>query len=781
MMGMNSALFAWLAALVGLALPSFLFACPDWRLLLSVVGLLLLACRWCVRARGLLLFAAALLLGLGYASARADWRLRQALPAAWEGKPLQLTGVVRGLPDRRDWGNRFALEVETVHSTGARVPESILLSDSGRQSWPPGSRWRLTVLLKRPHGLLNPGGFDAEAWYWSNGVLAVGNLRKGRAALGEVHDFSSLIDRLRAAVVLRWQRVLGETPEAALCAALTVGAGQALPPEVWNQLSRTGLTHLISVSGVHITLLAALVAKLAGMVARRWPSARCPPRVLGPAVGLLAAIAYSLLAGFSVPTQRSLYMLGVVVLALLGRRQYSVLQIWLAALTLVLLIDPFAVLAPGFWLSFGLVGLLLMSGSGRRERPGKWAETLHGQWAATLGSVVPLAGFFGALPLISPLANAVAIPYVSVLLTPVALAALLLPFDFGLCLSGWLAHQGLAGLRLLSRAPPFVLPALPWPLVLLGLLGTLWALMPRGVPGRPFGLFLLLPVLLYAPPRPLSGAYRITMIDIGQGLSVLVETAGHTLLFDTGAGEAGRTLLPMLQARGLARLDLLVLSHNDKDHMGAAASLLGWWPVDAIRLSQPESVASPFQRKVGLCRAGGSWRWDGVAFTWLAPFGDEQGEGDNNSKSCVLRVVAGNGNGAAVLLTGDLPAAGEARLLASYPPDMLRSEVLFAPHHGSNTSSSAPFIAAVAPRAVWISAGYRNQYRHPHPQVLERYQTAGVTIWRSDRQGAVTACSSSLAQGLAQALTPARYWRMARDSVEMPRPAPAANWFTACR
>jgi competence protein ComEC len=517
------------------------------------------------------------------------------------------------------------------------------------------------------------------------------------------------------------------------------------------------------------------------MLARRRPSAHWPPRVLGPVVGLSAAIAYSLLAGFSVPTQRSLYMLGVVVLALLSRRRYSVLQIWLAALTLVLLLDPFAVLAPGFWLSFGLVGLLLMSGSGRRERPEKWAETLQGQWAATIGSVVPLAGFFGALPLISPVANAVAIPFVSALLTPVALGALLLPFDFGLKLAGWLAHWGLAGLVMLAKAPPFTLPMLPWPLVLLGLLGTLWALMPRGVPGRPFGLFLLVPVLLYTPPRPLSGAYRVTMIDIGQGLAVLVETASHTLLFDTGAGEAGRTLVPMLQARAISRLDTLVLSHNDNDHMGAAASLLAQWPVDAIRLSQPESVEEPFQHKVALCRAGEGWSWDGVLFTWLAPFGDEAEDEGNNSKSCVLRVAAGNGHGAAVLLTGDLPASGEARLLASYPPDMLRSDVLLAPHHGSNTSSSAPFIAAVAPRAAWISAGYRNQYRHPHPQVLARYQAAGVPIWRSDRDGAVTACSSTLAQGLAQGAAPARYWRTARDTAAMPSPAPTADWFTACR
>jgi competence protein ComEC len=781
MTGMNSALLAWLATLVGLALPPFLSFCPDWRLTLAAGAFLLLVCRWPVRGRGLLMLAAALLLGLGYASARADWRLRQALPPAWEGKPLVLTGVVRGLPDQRDWGNRFALEVEAVHTPSARVPGGILLSDSSRQAWPPGSRWRVTVLLKRPHGLLNPGGFDTEAWSWSNGVLAVGNVRKGRAAQGDVHDVSSLIDRLRAATVTRWQRVLGQMPEAALCAALTVGAGQALPPEVWTQLSRTGLTHLISVSGLHITLLAALVAKLAGMLARRRPSARWPPRVLGPVVGLSAAIAYSLLAGFSVPTQRSLYMLGVVVLALLSRRRYSVLQIWMAALTLVLLLDPFAVLAPGFWLSFGLVALLLMSGSGRRERPEKWAETLQGQWAATIGSVVPLAGFFGALPLISPVANAVAIPFVSALLTPVALGALLLPFDFGLKLAGWLAHWGLAGLVMLAKAPPFTLPMLPWPLVLLGLLGTLWALMPRGVPGRPFGLFLLVPVLLYTPPRPLSGAYRVTMIDIGQGLAVLVETASHTLLFDTGAGEAGRTLVPMLQARTISRLDTLVLSHNDNDHMGAAASLLAQWPVDAIRLSQPESVEEPFQHKVALCRAGEGWSWDGVLFTWLAPFGDEAEDEGNNSKSCVLRVAAGNGHGAAVLLTGDLPASGEARLLASYPPDMLRSDVLLAPHHGSNTSSSAPFIAAVAPRAAWISAGYRNQYRHPHPQVLARYQAAGVPIWRSDRDGAVTACSSTLAQGLAQGAAPARYWRTARDTAAMPSPAPTADWFTACR
>lgn len=757
---MRNYLFPWLALLLGLALPSFLPFCPDWRWCLAPLPLAL-AWRWLpLRWHALLWIGAALLLGVAYSSARAEWRAADLLPLAWEGKPVEFSGVVRGLPERHEWGTRFTLEVETVDTPGARLPPRVLLSDAKKADWPPGSRWRLSANLKRPHGALNPGGFDAEAWFWADGVLASGNVRKGRAPLGEINDVAAAIDRLRAAALARWQTTLGETPQAALCAALTVGAQQALPPEVWTQLARTGLTHLVSVSGVHVTLLAGLIAAALTRLVRRRPSSRWPPRLIGATLGLLAAFSYAVLAGYTVPTQRSLYMLAAVVAMLALRRAVSVLQIWLAALTTVLLLDPFAVLAPGFWLSFGLVGLLLMSGAGRRAQPGKLAASVGGQWSATLGSVAPLAGFFGALPLISPLANALAIPLVSAVLTPAALLGLLLPFDAGLQLAGWLARQCLAGLALLAEAPAWTLPALPWPLLLLAGLGTLWALAPRGVPGRGLGLLCLLPLLLYTPARPAPGQFHATMLDVGQGAALLLQTRNHALLFDTGAGQAGRTLLPLLQARGVAQLDRLVLSHHDNDHDGAAESLLAAWPVREVWLSQLESVEAGRQTQAHRCFAGQGWQWDGVEFRWLAPFGDEQGE--DNASSCVLRVQAANR--VSLLVAGDLPAAGEARLTATYPAEQLRSTILVAPHHGSNTSSSAELLAAVQPQAAWISAGYRNRYRHPHPKVLARYQESGAQIWRTDLDGAVSVASSALEQMSSERQRLPRFWRWTRPA-----------------
>lgn len=763
MCDMHLYLFPWLALLAGLALPSFLPACPDWRLCLVPLVLLAPAWRWLPqRPRAGLIILCAVLLGLAYASGRAELRAAELLPAEAEGKPVEFVGVVRGLPDAREWGTRFTLEVESTEADGAPLPSRLLLSDMSGQEWPAGSRWKLSANLKRPHGTLNPAGFDAEAWYWADGILATGNVRKAREPLGMAHDVSSYVDRLRAAALARWQAALGETPEAALCAALTVGAQQALPPEVWTQLSRTGLTHLVSVSGVHITLLAGLIATGLTRLARRRPSPRWPPRLIGASVGLLAAFIYAVLAGYTVPTQRSLYMLAAVVAMLALRRAVSVLQIWLVALTAVLLLDPFSVLAPGFWLSFGLVGVLLMSGTGRRAPPGKVAAVIGGQWSATLGSAAPLAGFFGSLPLISPAANAVAIPLVSAVLTPLALVALLLPFEFGMHIAGWLARQCLAGLALMAETPAFTLPALPWPLLLLAGLGTLWALAPRGVPGRALGLGCLLPLLLYAPPRPKAGEFNASMIDVGQGASLLLETAGHSLLFDTGAGEAGRILVPVLQARGIKRLDRLVLSHHDNDHDGAAKSLLAGWPVGEVWLSQPESVEEPRQAVAHRCFAGQSWQWDGVRFAWLAPFGDE--EGDDNTKSCVLRVQAASG--ASLLVAGDLPAAGEARLLESYPAAQLKSTILVAPHHGSQTSSSERFLATVQPAAAWISAGYRNRYHHPHPRVLARYQDLGAIIWRTDVDGAVSVGSAELNKMHSERQHQARFWRWGRTLPE---------------
>ncbi|AXK39182.1 DNA internalization-related competence protein ComEC/Rec2 [Crenobacter cavernae] len=743
-----------LAALIaGLVAVAFLQALPNWQLVLTLaVGAGTVAMAW-PRRRALLIGAAALFIGVAWAGFRAEQRLAERLPASLEGVPVTVEGTVRGFAQPREWGSRLVLDVD---ESDAPLPQRLMLSDFREQDWPPGSRWRLKVRLKAAHGTLNGAGFDAEAWLWSEGLLATGSVAKGRQRLADAGDFLARVDKARDALWQRIRTTLGDTPAAALIGALTVGQQQAIAPEQWRQFSATGLTHLVSISGLHITLLAALVGAIAYRLACVRPSPRRPPRIVAAVAGLVAATIYALLAGWSVPTQRSLYMLAVFALALLTRRHVSALSAWLLALAAVLVIDPFSALAPGLWLSFGLVGVLFARGAGRRAPLPRVKGFADAQGAATLASIAPLAVFFGTLPWVSPLANAVAIPLVSALLTPLALAALALPFGWPLEIAGGLAELFLAGVAAIARLPTLSLAATPWPLWLLALAGTLWVLAPRAVPGRLFGLACLAPLLLYRPAPPAEGAFRARLIDVGQGLSLLIETHRHTLLYDTGPGDAERGLLPALSGQGVYKLDALVLSHHDADHDGAAASLLARVSADRLYAGQPETLAGlPLPARY--CRDGVAWDWDGVRFAFLTQPTPDSAE--DNAKSCVLRVSAGS---ASLLVAGDLPAAGEAALADRYG-GALKSTVLIAPHHGSKTSTSAAFLDAVAPRWAWIGAGYRNRYRHPHPTVLARLAEHGIRVARSDRDGGIEWNSGQPDTLVCEANRQKHYWRLTRE------------------
>ena len=730
----------------GVVLCAFLPVLPSWPLLLTVL-LLSWPLWWRTRRLWLLALVAATL-GLGYAAWRAELRLAQRLDTALAGEVVQFSGVVRGLAKSGEFGVRLRFEVEAVDNPAIRLPPLLELSDYRQQAWPAGSRWRLAARLRPPRGAANVAGFDAEAWYWSEGVLATGSVLKGRQALGVATDWPARIDRLRERVAQRLLAGGDEPRAAALVAALAVGAQQTLTRDDWQQLAATGLTHVVSVSGLHITMIALLVAWLLRRALRHLPPLRRPLWwVLGGAV--LAAGAYAALAGFSVPTQRSLWMLVVAALALASQRGLSPLQIWLAALTLVLLLDPFAALAPGFWLSFGLVAALVVMVAGRRASGGKWQTALQAQLLVTLASTLPLALFFGQLPLVSPLANAVGTPLVSLLLTPLALLAALLPWPWLLDAAVWTAQLFWWWVDLLAGAPLYPVPQLPWPLLLAALAGTLLALLPWSWSGRALGGCLLLPLLLYRVPPPAAGTLAVELLDVGQGLAVLLRTRQHALLYDTGAGEATRVLLPALRALDVRRLDTLMLSHHDNDHDGAAASLREVIEVGRILAGQPR-----FYPGAQPCRGGQGWVWDGVRFDVLWPPPAWQGE--DNAHSCVLRVATA---GQALLLSGDAPLAVEQALVARYGA-ALRSQWLVLGHHGSRTASGDDWLRQVQPQMALVSTGYRNRYRHPHPQVLARLDAAGITVWRSDHDGAL-ALRLGPWQGelLARRAQAARYWR----------------------
>lgn len=741
-------------------------------------------------ARGLTLLAVAVAVGLGgfdYAAWRAQVRLADELPAAWEGRDVDVVGVIDELPQAAARGARFAFAVERVATLGAVVPSRLSLAWYG--SWRDdkaaaevpelhaGERWQLTVRLKRPHGTVNPHGFDLEAWLLANELRATGYVRANEANrrldafAGRPGDY---VARLRERIRERILSVLADRPYAGVIAALAIGDEHAIPNAQWRLFNRTGIGHLISISGLHVTFFAALIGAFVFWLWRRSHrlTLLLPARKAAAVAGVAAAFGYVLLAGFQVPAQRTLYMLTVAAVGLWVGRPGSASTVWLWALAVVLARDPWALLAPGFWLSFGAVGLLLYTGVGRIGAGSTLAAAARAQWAITLGLVPLLLILFQQISLVSPLANAAAIPVVTFVVVPLTLASIAVPWDLLLVA----AHQVFAWLALLLEALS-ALPAAVWrqhapPVwaVVAGVVGVLWLLAPRGMPGRALGLAWLVPLFVVAPLSPPPGAFRLTVLDVGQGLAVLVQTHAHALLYDAGprfneSADAGeRVVAPMLRANGIERLDGMIVSHEDSDHSGGALSLLQAVPVSSLASSLPGDSAIVRARtesgeSAQRCTAGRRWQWDGVDFALLHPaeasYADPKLKA--HDRSCVLRVASPAGS---ALLTGDIEARTEAGLIRR-DAAALRANLLIVPHHGSRTSSTPEFIAAVAPEVAVFTPGYRNRFGHPRPEIVERYTEAGVRTYRTDDEGALTFAFDpgvALAARRERDVDP-RYWR----------------------
>ena len=575
------------------------------------------------------------------------------------------------------------------------------------------------------------------------GVGATGYVRSGKGSfpekIGTRNSFSDRIESIRETVRDRFKQVLGETPAAGILAALAVGDQRSISAEEWRLFNRTGVTHLMSISGLHVTMVSGLFAWFAGWLWRRsaFLMLRLPARKAAAAAAILGAFGYSLIAGFAVPAQRTFWMVAIVALALWAGRIASPARVLALALAVVLAFDPWAGLSPGFWLSFGAVALIFFVANEKELKAAQW---LRVQWAITLGLAPAALFLFSQFSVIGPLANAVAIPVVSVVVTPLALLAALVPWDVLLDLAAWLTEWLLQFLEWCAALPVAVWQQHAPPLwtVLLALAGVAWLLAPRGLPWRIAGLALMLPAVALPPPAPAPGEAWITTLDVGQGLAVLVRTANRALLYDAGpalgadADSGERIIAPYLRAIGVERLDMMIVTHNDNDHAGGAASVVENFEVGALLSSLPAghpllgNVADP-QR----CAAGMAWEWDGVRFALLHPASTEARAKKSNDLSCVLKVGAG---GRSMLLTGDIEKPAEAELVRR-DPAAIAADVLLVPHHGSRTSSTAEFLSAVGASAAVVPVGYRNRFGHPHPDVLGRLT---MKIFRTDLDGAVT-------------------------------------------
>ncbi|MBI2768757.1 MAG: DNA internalization-related competence protein ComEC/Rec2 [Burkholderiales bacterium] len=747
-------------------------------LLLALMGSL----RAAARGRVLALCAAGALLAFGSVGLRALQFGGQALDPALEGREISITGIVAAMPQRNEAGLRFRFEVESATMDGAAVqlPPQIYLgwygggfggADTVRP--PPdvraGERWQVNAKLKAPHGNLNPHGFDYELWLWEQGLQATGYVRAGpkdpaprRMGATWQHPVEQARQSVRDAIYAR----VADRKSAGLLAALVVGDQNAIDRADWDIFRATGVAHLMSISGLHVTMFAWLAALVVGWLWRR--SARLclalPAQHAALVGGLALAAGYALFSGWGVPSQRTVWMLATVSLLRLSARRWPWPHVWLLACAVVVAVDPWAMLQAGFWLSFVAVGVLFATDIGAPQAQpvrlaGRFASVFREQWVVTLALTPLTLLLFGQVSLVGLLANALAIPWVTLLVTPLAMAGV---FIAPLWDAAALAIQGMGVVLQWLAAFPWatVSTATPplWAAVA-GVIGGVLLAMPLPPGLRALGLPLLLPVLMWQAPRPPEGEFELLAADIGQGNALVLRTAAHTLVYDTGPrygseSDAGhRVLVPLLRALG-ETVDTLMLSHRDIDHTGGAPAVLAMQPQAALVSSIEDGHELQALRKSTRCTAGQRWHWDGVDFEVLQPQAEDyETRNKSNAMSCVLRIANGRQT---VLLVGDIEKEQEARLVAQAA--LLRADVLLVPHHGSKTSSSEPFLDAVQPRIALVQAGYRNRFGHPAPPVLARYEArqvrvidsahCGAALWRSAQPEAV-ACQREQA---------ARYW-----------------------
>ncbi len=692
--------------------------------------------------------------GFLWALIHANLLLASSLAPALEGENLLLTGVVATLPEQRDRLWRFEFELDgvlTPEITLAQLPPRIRLNWYGnRDNRVPqlvvGERWQLLVRLKQPHGFMNPGGFDYEGWLYRHGIRATGYVRaEGDNRQIGAAGLSYQVDRWRSLLSQKMNEALPQQEFRGIIKALAIGKQDEIGEAQWQTFLKTGTNHLVAISGLHVSMISGLAFLLWRWLWGRsaWLTLRWPAQKVGAVAAIMAALTYAALAGFSIPTQRTLIMVVVFMVALIVQRYRRPSDGLLLALLLVLLFDPLAVMDAGFWLSFGAVAFIFLGMGGRLGSHGLWWKwgRVHLLMAVALAPITLL--LFQKASLISPLANFVAVPWVSLVVVPLVLLGSLLLLLVPVA-GEWL-------LVLANGCLALIWPVLNWfaelPaaqlyhafvgawVVIPTTIGVLWLLAPRGWPGRWLGGVWLATAFLLPHARPSAGEVWFTLLDVGQGLAAVVETEHHLLLFDTGprfsdtfdTGEA--VVLPYLLQRGVAQVDMLVISHGDNDHIGGAESLLASFPVARLLTSVPEKLDS---HRPEPCRAGQQWQWDGVEFLMLNPTAELVRKENNNS--CVLKVTTATGS---LLLTGDIEKQAE-RALLSRNGSQLRADLLVVPHHGSKSSSTAEFISAVAPRWALFPVGYRNRFGFPRPEVVARYQEQKIEVLDSAQMGAIS-------------------------------------------
>ena len=739
-----------MALATGIACVSFFPALPSLFLTMGFLFLALLGlCYYRGYGYSCLVYWA---IGLAYGVFWGHLLLASLLPVEWESKPITLTGKVIGLPEHYlrygQWVQRFEFAVTTVdceQQPGCpRRLRKLRLTYFGDKDLKPGQYWRLTVKLKRAYGFSNPAGFDYQAWLVQRGITAVGYV-DSKSQAQKLGETVWQLDKWRMRFKQWLEDPLASLKNKNLFMALLLADRSGLSSKEWQLFADTGTSHLMVISGLHIGLVAGF-AFVSGRLLAILSRSNYPER-WAALIAILAAIVYGALAGFSLPTQRAMVMVLLVMLAIVLQRQLQVGQGLLLALLICLILDPLAPASISFWLSFIAVAVILLSYVGRLPQQARWKQMVNIQWVAFIGLLPVLGQWMGQISLVGPICNLIAVPLFGLLVIPglfLAVGLTFLQFPLVGYLWRWIDALTSIFLRGLETVvAQFALASYPianisFMALLLAACGALMLILPRGIPLRLVGFVLLMPLLFGRTKAIEPGDLQLTVLDVGQGLSVLVETARHQLVYDLGPvfsqdfSAVSGVLLPNLRAKGIDQLERVVISHRDTDHSGDWRLLFETLPAE--QWDTGDTGFLPAYIQAHFCQRGENWQWDGVLFEYLYPLEySHLADDKSNNDSCVLRITAGDQR---FLLTGDIERSVELELVKQYG-GALASEVLIAPHHGSLTSSSWPFARSVKPQHVVYTVGYRNRFGHPKAAVMERYQRQNSQWHRTDQHGAI--------------------------------------------
>lgn len=665
------------------------------------------------------------------------------LPQEMEGKNVIVTGFISSLPDANERYASFTFD--TLSISGKKQKTKLRLN--WYTQYPKisvGDEWNLEVKLKKPHGTLNPGGFDFEKYLFQHAIRATGYVISGDSNyLIKANKYQYSVSRVRQSLRAKIFQFLDNRPLVGIINTLVIGDQSGISKEQWQIFRDTGTSYLMAISGLHISFIGILAFMLTKFIWRCFPSLMLwmPTLHAASVFAFIAALIYSVLSGFSIPTQRALIMLAVFTIFLLLRRNITTWNVLILSLLIVLLISPLAILSEGFWLSFFAVGFIIYITKGSLNTNSSWWRNY---FKIQLGIILGLSPFtllfFQQTSFVAFFASMLALPAVCFVIVPISLIGslfLLINFHYGgyfLLAAEKITELVVLWLQWLAAFSwsNWFHPVFNWWVLVTAFVGAILLLAPSGFATKWLGIIWLLPLFFYKPVGPKYGEIWFTLLDVGQGLSAVIRTQNHIMIYDTGPKfldtDAGETIVvPFLRYSSINMIDTMVVSHGDDDHSGGAYSILKLLKVKKVISSVPEKF---LRNDVAVCSSEQSWRWDGVNFIFINSVDELL---SSNDASCVLKIDNGSNS---ILLAGDIEKSVELWLVNNKLTD-LAATILVAPHHGSRTSSSPKFIQAVGAKYVLFSTGYRNRFNFPSKAVVNRYLQRKTKLFDTAKFGAI--------------------------------------------